>query len=631
MTDVKHTLAQHEAAVSRCQQALQCLDKLRYCAGSLAESELDARLQAANNNLDAAKKGKAFIQQHGETLAALEGCLATLESDPEQFDKLEQAYQQADERLQAVKQQLFAVADLAERRPHFAYQDAADMLTQSSELNEQLKAKLKDAEQVRQRERDALKQVQGQNSQYQQLLASLKSAHQSKQETLNEFKREFAELGVQADEEALLRAQYRRDTLYEQMHQARQRHSELSRGITSLEMETKSLTKELRKSLKQYKELRQFVVNAKAGWCSVLRIARDNGVEKQLNRREMAYMSAEELRSLSDKSLGALRLAVADNEILRDALRASEDVGRPERKVLFYVAVYQHLRERIRHDIIRTDDPVEAIEEMEVELARLTEELTQREQRLAISSESVANIIRKTIQREQNRIRMLNQGLQSVGFGQVNGVRLNVSIRDTHAQLLMGLAEHADQHQDLFGNPNLTFSEAMAKLFQRLNPHIDMGQRSPQTLGEELLDYRNFLELGIEVNRGTDGWLKAESGALSTGEAIGTGQAILLMVIQSWEEESRRLRGKDVIPCRLLFLDEAARLDAKSISTLFELCHRLDMQLLIAAPENISPEQGTTYKLVRKILNDREHVHVVGLRGFGEEKRQALAQEPVLE
>ncbi len=564
-------------------------------------------------------------------MAALEGCLATLESDPEQFDKLEQAYQQADERLQAVKQQLFAVADLAERRPHFAYQDAADMLTQSSELNEQLKAKLKDAEQVRQRERDALKQVQGQNSQYQQLLASLKSAHQSKQETLNEFKREFAELGVQADEEALLRAQYRRDTLYEQMHQARQRHSELSRGITSLEMETKSLTKELRKSLKQYKELRQFVVNAKAGWCSVLRIARDNGVEKQLNRREMAYMSAEELRSLSDKSLGALRLAVADNEILRDALRASEDVGRPERKVLFYVAVYQHLRERIRHDIIRTDDPVEAIEEMEVELARLTEELTQREQRLAISSESVANIIRKTIQREQNRIRMLNQGLQSVGFGQVNGVRLNVSIRDTHAQLLMGLAEHADQHQDLFGNPNLTFSEAMAKLFQRLNPHIDMGQRSPQTLGEELLDYRNFLELGIEVNRGTDGWLKAESGALSTGEAIGTGQAILLMVIQSWEEESRRLRGKDVIPCRLLFLDEAARLDAKSISTLFELCHRLDMQLLIAAPENISPEQGTTYKLVRKILNDREHVHVVGLRGFGEEKRQALAQEPVLE
>ncbi|MCS5949836.1 hypothetical protein LNO88_09190 [Klebsiella pneumoniae subsp. pneumoniae] len=89
-----------------------------------------------------------------------------------------------------------------------------------------------------------------------------------------------------------------------------------------------------------------------------------------------------------------------------------------------------------------------------------------------------------------------------------------------------------------------------------------MGQRTPQTIGEELLDYRNYLEMEVEVNRGSDGWLRAESGALSTGEAIGTGMSILVMVVQSWEDESRRLRGKDISPCRLLFLDEAARLDA---------------------------------------------------------------------
>jgi hypothetical protein len=38
--------------------------------------------------------------------------------------------------------------------------------------------------------------------------------------------------------------------------------------------------------------------------------------------------------------------------------------------------------------------------------------------------------------------------------------------------------------------------------------------------------------------------------------------SILVMVVQSWEDEARRLRGKDISPCRLLFLDEAARLDA---------------------------------------------------------------------
>lgn len=48
--------------------------------------------------------------------------------------------------------------------------------------------------------------------------------------------------------------------------------------------------------------------------------------------------------------------------------------------------------------------------------------------------------MRKTIQREQNRIRMLNQGLQNIAFGQVKSVRLVVNIRDSHAMLLNALS-----------------------------------------------------------------------------------------------------------------------------------------------------------------------------------------------
>ena len=134
--------------------------------------------------------------------------------------------------------------------------------------------------------------------------------------------------------------------------------------------------------------------------------------------------------------------------------------------------------------------------------------------------------MRKTIQREQNRIRMLNQGLQNIAFGQVKSVRLVVNIRDTHAMLLDALSGKQEEYQDLFSDNRITFSEAIAKLYQRINPHIDMGQRTAQTIGEELLDYRNYLELEVEVFRGADGWLRAESGALSTGEAIGTGMSI---------------------------------------------------------------------------------------------------------
>jgi chromosome condensin MukBEF ATPase and DNA-binding subunit MukB len=56
-----------------------------------------------------------------------------------------------------------------------------------------------------------------------------------------------------------------------------------------------------------------------------MRMVKDNGVERRLHRRELAYLSGDELRSMSDKALGALRLAVADNEHLRDVLRMSED------------------------------------------------------------------------------------------------------------------------------------------------------------------------------------------------------------------------------------------------------------------------------------------------------------------
>ena len=488
----------------------------------LEDETLVERLAELEAQLERLSEAKSYLNNHGKTLASLEQIVSALDADPEQFEALEAQYQQADQALQSLKGKVFALSDLIERRHYFAYADSVDLLNKSSELSEQLKAKLVQAEQARTKGRDGLKQAREQMNQYNQVLAALKSSHQAKQETVQEFKQELQEFGVNADEGAEERAVRRRDELHERLHTSRGRKSEYERTITSTELEMKALAKRLKKVQKEYTDLRTFVVAAKAGWCSVLRLARENDVERRLHKRELAYLTAGELRSMSDKSLGALRLAVSDNEDLRDSLRLSEDNAHPERKVLFYIAVYQHLRERIRQDIIHTDDPVEAIEEMEVELARLTEELTQRENRLAISSESVASIIKKTIQREQNRIRMLNQGLSNIYFGQVKGVRLNVKIRESHEILLSGLATQQEQHKDLFESTRFTFSEAMAKLFQRVNPHIDMGQRSPQVLGEELLDYRNYLELSVEVNRGSDGWLQAESGALSTGEAIGT-------------------------------------------------------------------------------------------------------------
>ncbi|MCE0799826.1 chromosome partition protein MukB [Buttiauxella sp. S04-F03] len=621
--EVERAISNHEndnqqqrQQYEQAKEGVDQLNRLLPRISLLSDETLADRCDEIRERLDEADEAARFLHQFGNQLAKLEAVASVLQSDPEQFEQLKEDYQYAQQVQRDARQQAFALTEVVQRRAHFGYSDSAAMLDGNSDLNEKLRNRLEHAEAERTRSREALRSHAQQLSQFSQLMASLKSSFDTKKELLTDLHKELSDIGVRADLGAEERARARRDELHTALSNNRSRRNQLEKALTMCEAEMSNLTRKLKQLERSYFEMREHVVTAKAGWCAVMRMVKENGVERRLHRRELAYVTGDELRSISDKALGALRLAVADNEHLRDVLRMSEDPKRPERKIQFFVAVYQHLRERIRQDIIRTDDPVEAIEQMEIELSRLTEELTSREQKLAISSRSAANIIRKTIQREQNRIRMLNQGLQSVSFGQVNSVRLNVNVRETHATLLNVLSEQHEQHQDLFNSNRLSFSEALAKLYQRLNPQIDMGQRTPQTIGEELLDYRNYLEMEVEVNRGSDGWLRAESGALSTGEAIGTGMSILVMVVQSWEEESRRLRGKDISPCRLLFLDEAARLDAKSIATLFELCERLEMQLIIAAPENISPEKGTTYKLVRKVVQNHEHVHVVGLRGF---------------
>ena len=616
---------QNRMQFEQAKEGVAQLNRLLPRLSLLADETLADRVDEIQERLDEAQEAVRFIQQFGNHLAKLEPVVSVLQNDPEQYEQLKEDYAYSQQVQREARQQAFALIEVVQRRAHFSYSDSAEMLSGNNDLNEKLRQRLEQAERERSRTREALRSHAAQLSQYNQVLASLKSSFDTKKGTAQQIcKKSCRKIGVRADSGAEERARIRRDELHAQLSGNRARRNQLEKALTFCEAEMDNLTRALRRLERDYHEMREQVVTAKAGWCAVMRMVKDNGVERRLHRRELAYLSGDELRSMSDKALGALRLAVADNEHLRDVLRMSEDPKRPERKIQFFVAVYQHLRERIRQDIIRTDDPVEAIEQMEIELSRLTEELTSREQKLAISSRSVANIIRKTIQREQNRIRQLNQGLQNVSFGQVHSVRLNVNVRESHAMLLTVLSEQHEQHQDLFNSNRLTFSEALAKLYQRLNPQIDLGQRTPQTIGEELLDYRNYLEMEVEVNRGSDGWLRAESGALSTGEAIGTGMSILVMVVQSWEDEARRLRGKDISPCRLLFLDEAARLDARSIATLFELCERLEMQLIIAAPENISPEKGTTYKLVRKVFQNHEHVHVVGLRGFAAQLPETL-------
>ena len=86
------------------------------------------------------------------------------------------------------------------------------------------------------------------------------------------------------------------------------------------------------------------------------------------------------------------------------------------------------------------------------------------------------------------------------------------------------------------------------------------------------------------------------------------------MVLHSWEVTTHKRVGHGHSANRLLFLDEAARLDARALTTLEELCANQSLQLLVGAPDNVLPKNGVTYRMVR-LMEPYEHVIFSAVRG----------------
>ncbi len=70
------------------------------------------------------------------------------------------------------------------------------MVNENADLNEKLRQRLEQAETERTRAREQLRQHQAQSAQFHQVLASLRSSFDTKQEMLKELEVEMQEIGV---------------------------------------------------------------------------------------------------------------------------------------------------------------------------------------------------------------------------------------------------------------------------------------------------------------------------------------------------------------------------------------------------------------------------------------------------
>jgi chromosome partition protein MukB len=277
-------------------------------------------------------------------------------------------------------------------------------------------------------------------------------------------------------------------------------------------------------------------------------------------------------------------------------------------------ATREWLRRRVPAQVAEVADPLIALERLRDHLDLLDGRLARQEGDLRGASEDVARGIDVQVRRAHGQVRRLNQTLEGIRFGSIHGIRVEIRRVERMEQILRALRQ--GEGQELLFLSAMPIEEALDEIFRRYGG----GGRSG---GQRLLDYREYVELVVEIRRQTsESWETASPTRLSTGEAIGVGAALMMVVLTEWERDANLLRAQRTSgSLRFLFLDEANRLSRDNLGVLFDLCKNLDLQLLIAAPEVARAEGNTTYRLVRHVAdNGNEEVIVSG--------RRAAARDP---
>jgi chromosome partition protein MukB len=335
--------------------------------------------------------------------------------------------------------------------------------------------------------------------------------------------------------------------------------------------------------------------------------------------RPSAELWADALRKC-ELLLDRLASAHGGAELVAPLKAVLGDDPRNARGVAYHQAwlkVREWLGSRVPAQVADVLDPLEALERLRDHLFGLERRLARQESDLRGASEDIARSIEVQLRRAGSQVRRLNQNLGSIRFGSIQGIRVRSERVERMAQVLRALRE--GDAQELLFQPTLPIEEALNEVFRRY-----AGGRSG---GQRILDYREYVELSVEILRQSgDTWELANPTRLSTGEAIGVGAALMMVVLSEWERDAHLLRGKrEHGSLRFLFLDEANRLSPDNLGVLFDLCETLELQLLIAAPEVARADGNTTYRLVRTVTESgREEVVVSGRRATMPSAENAL-------
>ena len=517
---------------------------------------------------------------------------------------------------------LEALRYVATNRNALAWTDAAEQLRSSQELAPALRAQLEQAIAVKKAAQEAERSARGLRDEAVEAWNTADVALKSATTHRDEASQELLATGVAEPTEALLReAKTAASQSRTELGVLDHRVGELQRSLGMKESE-RSVAEEARNQAVQSDEdERMRAKPAFDAWERLERQATQAGVldEALTERFRVIFGGSGSLniwpRAREEKRVLLERMSTAQGghellEMVENWLEKSDQTT-AEGYLQAWLLVRDWLRRRLPAQIAEVDEPLVALARLREHLSGLGDRLDRQESDLRGASEDIARGIDVQVRRAQGQVRRLNKHLEGVCFGSIAKIRVKLQRVERMEQVLRALREGAGQA--LLFQASMPVEEALEEIFKRFG-----GGRSG---GAKLLDYREYLHLQVQVTRigGVD-WEDANPTRLSTGEAIGVGAALMMVVLTEWERDANMLRGRRALgSMRFLFLDEANRLDNANLGTLFELCRNLDLQLLVAAP---SVERGagcTVYRLVRtRSIDGREHVLVSGRRVVGE-------------
>ncbi|KEI69505.1 chromosome partition protein MukB [Endozoicomonas elysicola] len=585
---------------------IRCLEQWQTSAWLLNEDPDRESLAEIRDQLQEANQAKGWLDKHQRTIQKLNDHRFYIEQPPiENLDALRAELAQLKQQLSLYSQQKDLLSAATTQAPNLRFAESVTRQEETESLQKQLRGEYQTKKQTEQRQNQQVKQLEQQCNQLGLNINSITTLLEQNLAQQSEFKRQINDIpltwktGLKEECAAQLTAiRLEKAGLSQEIKQQ-------SENKITAKADRNKIEEQLSNTIADIHQLEPKVQQATHNHELIVEQAELSGQQQRLHIHHLLNQDDEALRNgMASARIALAKVLETEQSGLFQQIEKSSSSDLPG---LFqcFIDAQHHLAQRMDKTLYQSDDPRQNLERLEEHLTRLETLLKDAEQRFLAESDSLGQNIQRKINKERKQIHQLNAALSSVHFGTIRAIKIELEVIDSFQKILDALQQ--EFYADLFRKPDITVEAALEYLFKK--------ETGGTIVGDKLLDYREYIRLNILIQRaGSNQYEPANPTNLSTGEAIGTGLAILTMVLHSWEVATNNRDGKGHAASRLLFLDEAARLDARALATLEELCDHQSLQLLVGAPDNVLPKNGVTYRMVR-LMEPYEHVIFSGVKG----------------